>query len=171
IFPGPFLPVGLSRNCFGDTNALIRREVFAALGGFSEEACVEDWDLFIRACLAGFHLEAIPLPLYFYRVHSDSRFRSLSLDAIRQTVRRPYRQALPPALHGLLSLAQGQALRIETLEAEARRLSDALRAALSLPATPKRPDTLREFERTVRNMRKALLRKVADGAKPVSPRP
>ncbi|CAB4242787.1 protein of unknown function [Methylacidimicrobium sp. AP8] len=168
VFPGSFLPMALFRNCFGDTNALIRRRVFATLGGFHEDACVEDWEFFIRACLSGFRLEAIPLPLFFYRVQPRSRFRSLSPRTIRQTVRRPYRETLPPALSGLFSLAQGQALRIEALEAEVRSLSEALRLPPSLPGPTKRPGALREIERTVRNARKALLRFLA-GAKPSPP--
>ncbi|VVM08307.1 glycosyltransferase family 2 protein, partial [Methylacidimicrobium tartarophylax] len=172
IFPGPFLSVGLFRNCFGDTNALIRREVFVAVGGFSEDdGFSEDWELFIRAGLAGFRIEAIPRPLFYYRVQPRGRFRMSSPQANRRAVRRPFEKALLPGLRELVSLVQGQALRIEALEAEVRNLSEALRTPPSLPIPTKRPGALREIERTMRKARKALLRHVAGGAKPVSPRP
>ncbi|MGD9897434.1 MAG: glycosyltransferase family 2 protein [Candidatus Methylacidiphilaceae bacterium] len=172
VFPGAFLPVALFRDCFGDTNALIRREVFTSLGGFSEDDnfATEDWELFIRARLAGFQLEAIPLPLFFYRVQPESRFRTTCPEANRRAIRRPYREYLPPDLHGLLSLVQGQALRIEALETEVRSLSAALASPAPLPVSTKRSGPLREIERTVRKARKALFRRTA-GAKPASPYP
>jgi glycosyltransferase involved in cell wall biosynthesis len=52
--------LGLFLNCYGETNALIRREPFVALGGFdSNEAGVdsEPWSLFAAFSLAGYRLE------------------------------------------------------------------------------------------------------------------
>jgi hypothetical protein len=53
--------LGLFLNCYGETNALIRREPFAALGGFdTNDAGVdsEPWSLFAAFSLAGYRLEA-----------------------------------------------------------------------------------------------------------------
>ncbi len=54
---------------------LIRREAFLALGGFHEWPVYEDWDLFLRAHLAGASVEAIPDAVYRAEYRRDSRNR------------------------------------------------------------------------------------------------
>ena len=50
-FLGPAVALGLWRNVLGDTNTLMRREAFVALGGFTEDYGVghEDHELLVRA--------------------------------------------------------------------------------------------------------------------------
>ena len=54
--------VGVFRNGFGDTNSLIKKKSFEALGGFIEDYGVghDDWEFFARALLAGLKLRVIP---------------------------------------------------------------------------------------------------------------
>src|SRR5262249_10568263 len=66
---GPALGAGLFRNCFGDTNALVRRDAYERIGGYREDwgFTLEDWDFHARAAFAGLHVEVVPEPLYWYR--------------------------------------------------------------------------------------------------------
>lgn len=89
---GRFIGIGddlnqaVSLNVFGDTNSLYRRQAFLDLGGHSIERGVayEDYDLFLRAVLKGYRLEACPEALFWYREHEKQYtqeadpFRTLS---------------------------------------------------------------------------------------------
>ncbi len=76
---GPSLPLAFVGNTFGDANALIRRDVFEALGGFDEDYGVgcEDYALFNRAFLAGKRMQLVPEVLFDYRAEADSMTRTL----------------------------------------------------------------------------------------------
>jgi glycosyltransferase involved in cell wall biosynthesis len=71
-----YFPIGIGglfsffRNRFGDANALIRRSVFEAIGGFTDLYGVgwEDWEFFLKAYLSKYRLAVIPEPLFHYRV-------------------------------------------------------------------------------------------------------
>ena len=62
------------RNVVGDACALVRREAFAAAGGFDEERgfALSDLAFFNRLVLAGRRVEALPDPVYYYRVRPGS---------------------------------------------------------------------------------------------------
>jgi GT2 family glycosyltransferase len=121
--------VGALRNGFGDANALVRRECFMALGGFSEDYGLghEDWEFFARAVLAGYRLELVPEPLFWYRVSPGSMLRSTQAHANYLRSLRPYMDAVPDALRDLMVFAQGLERRqedappvsFESLKAEA----------------------------------------------------
>jgi glycosyltransferase involved in cell wall biosynthesis len=84
-----FFPMGLGgtfsffRNRFGDANCLIKREVFQAIGGFTELRGVgwEDWELFLKLHLAGYRMALVPEPLFRYRVSGDGMLATGSLHA------------------------------------------------------------------------------------------
>jgi glycosyltransferase involved in cell wall biosynthesis len=102
--------VGMLRNCYGDANALVRRDSFIALGGFTEDYGVghEDWELFARAVLAGYRLEVVPEALFWYRVTEGSMLRSGSDYKNNMRHLRPYLDQIDPVLHGMVFLAHGQ---------------------------------------------------------------
>ena len=54
-FIGGCASIGTIENCFGDTNCLVNRRTFEALGGFTEDFGVgfEDWEFFAKAVLEG----------------------------------------------------------------------------------------------------------------------
>ena len=81
----PSSQVGVFRNCFGDANALVRRTTFEALGGFTEDSGVghEDWELWVRAVLRGYHILVVPEPLYWYRVLASGGMLAESLGSAR----------------------------------------------------------------------------------------
>ena len=77
---GPCLESGLLENVFGDTNFIIKQEIFAQVGGFNESrsGALEDWTFLARLVLQGFGLDTIPEPLFFYRAVEDSFGRTTS---------------------------------------------------------------------------------------------
>ncbi|MGD9897382.1 MAG: glycosyltransferase [Candidatus Methylacidiphilaceae bacterium] len=111
---GPCLSLGVVWNLFGDANAFVRRDAFETLGGFSEDHGVgcEDWEFFARAVLAGFQLEMVPEPLFWYRRNSSGMYASTSFAAGALRALRPYRKCFP-SLSGALLLAQGKFAQAE----------------------------------------------------------
>jgi len=123
-FLGGALALGLFENCFGDAQALVRRDVLEALGGFREDFGVghEDWELFARAALAGHEVLALPEPLFWYRMQPDSMLRirpDLEPDLRRSA--RAYTELLPPVLRPILQAAVGFATRTDVAGADEHR--------------------------------------------------
>ncbi|MGO9017240.1 MAG: glycosyltransferase [Syntrophobacteraceae bacterium] len=113
---GVYLPLGAAadvgaatRNCFGDANALAKRSTFERLGGFTEDYGVgsEDYEFFARAVLRGVHLEVVPEELFWYRVQQGSVARTSPPDARAFRIARPYLEAMPPDLRGIVRLLHG----------------------------------------------------------------
>jgi GT2 family glycosyltransferase/glycosyltransferase involved in cell wall biosynthesis/thioredoxin-like negative regulator of GroEL len=114
LFLGDCAAAGALRNWFGDTNSLVRREVFLALGGFHEQWGVnhEDYELMARAVLRGYRLEVVPESLVWYRVNEGetSILRSTPFHGNIMCSIRPYLENVPPALRNLVLYAQGTLL-------------------------------------------------------------
>ncbi|MEM7225595.1 MAG: glycosyltransferase [Pseudomonadota bacterium] len=116
LFLGNALALGPLANVFGDVNALIRRETFDALGGFTEDYAVgcEDWEFFLRAALAGADLRVIPESLFHYRVAPGSITDTTGMARNVSRVARALlaRDGLAPlaafAQQGLLKLPSGE---------------------------------------------------------------
>ncbi|WP_258962298.1 glycosyltransferase family 2 protein, partial [Klebsiella pneumoniae] len=75
---GPDLNIASFSNCFGDANALIRKEVFEKVGGFTEDYGLghEDWEFFAKISLQGYKLQIVPEPLFWYRVANSGMLLS-----------------------------------------------------------------------------------------------
>jgi glycosyltransferase involved in cell wall biosynthesis len=116
---GAAADVGVLRNCYGDVNALVRREAFEALGGFMEDYGLghEDHEFFARAVLKGFHLEVVPEELFWYRIQKNNVTLGTRHEANMVRVLRPYLEAMPTELRGVVRLLQGlhQARTIESI--------------------------------------------------------
>jgi glycosyltransferase involved in cell wall biosynthesis len=71
---GPAKVVGYFVNSYGDTNSMIRKSVFADVGGFDTTMNFggEDWELLMRATMKGHSLEIIPEALMTYREHDGN---------------------------------------------------------------------------------------------------
>jgi glycosyltransferase involved in cell wall biosynthesis len=106
---GAAADVGAVKNCFGDANALVRRSTFEELGGFTEDYGIgfEDWEFFARAVLKGARLEVVPEELFWYRHHEESMLQTTPQAANLFRSARPYLEALPPDLRGIVHLLQG----------------------------------------------------------------
>lgn len=113
LFAGVDSPVGVARNCYGDANALVRRDTFLQVGGFTEEQGVthEDWEFFARAVLRGHRLEVVPEALFWYRRTPGSMIQTTSSARNHARSLRPFLECAPPAYRDLLRLTQGLALR------------------------------------------------------------
>jgi GT2 family glycosyltransferase len=111
--------VGVFRNCFGDANALVRRTTFEALGGFTEDSGVghEDWELWVRAVLRGYHILVVPEPLYWYRVLASGGMLAESLGsgaAARAQLRSNHARNIRPYLQRLAGCPEAQELLLLT---------------------------------------------------------
>jgi GT2 family glycosyltransferase/glycosyltransferase involved in cell wall biosynthesis/Tfp pilus assembly protein PilF len=115
VFLGGCVAAGALRNWFGDTNSLVRRDVFLALGGFHEQWGVnhEDYEFMARAVLRGYRLEVVPESLVWYRVNAGetSVLRSTPFHGNIMCSIRPYLESVPPELRNLVLYAQGTSLR------------------------------------------------------------
>lgn len=97
---GGSLELGLINNCFGDANAIVRREVFEKIGYVVElkSGCGEDWEFFARAVMKGLKLRVIPEPLYWYRSSTSGMFRTSNWYNIRKVVLETYKEASQESL-------------------------------------------------------------------------
>ena len=70
IFPvGACVEIGIIENCFGDALALVEREAFDKIGGFTPlvENQAVYWHFFATAALSGLSLEIVPRPIFWHR--------------------------------------------------------------------------------------------------------
>ena len=118
-FLGGDAATGAFVNCFGSTNALVRRDAFETVGGFSDEAVssLDDWEFFSKAALLGLRIETMPEVFLWHREDQDrdSLVHSL-VNAVRSA--RPYTipgRKVAPAVEQALSkvLQFGQGLKFE----------------------------------------------------------
>ncbi len=106
-------PVGASlalcamNNCLGDNNALYKRSVFIALGGFQggRRFVFEDVQLLTRAVARGYRLEVLPEILFLYRRHRDSRSMRDDVFAGHVECLTPLTELIPRDLWPLLLTA------------------------------------------------------------------
>ena len=83
------------RNVVGDACALVRRDVFEAAGGFTEEYRVglDDLAFFNRLIRAGYRVEPMPDPTYWYRIGNPGmKARNRSAETAQVRVLTPHLQ-------------------------------------------------------------------------------
>ncbi len=91
VFLGGDIATGAFVNCFGSSNALIRRAAFDKVGGFSNDAVstIDDWEFMAKAALMGLSIETMPEVFLWYREDQDRESLVHSLvNAVRSV--RPY---------------------------------------------------------------------------------
>ena len=99
-------------NVVGDTCALVRREVFEAVGGFSEEYRVglEDLSFFNRLIRSGHRIEPTPDPAYYYRfAKTSTKSLNRSAEAAQSRVLASHIEGLSDEERAFFSFAVGQA--------------------------------------------------------------
>ncbi len=103
-FAGGPLEAALKMNCLGDSNMLVRREVFASVGGFysAQEEASADRALLVRFLKAGYRLDCIPEPLFCYRRRPESMSRKADQFQRAQTVMAAFTEGLDPWLARIL---------------------------------------------------------------------
>lgn len=94
---GPCLEAGFLTNVYGDTNFIIRTEVFRKLGGFRETPgfSLEDWEFLGRLVHSGYDLDVVPQSLFYYRHLPDSFSRRGAFYANHLRVLQPMLDAEP----------------------------------------------------------------------------
>ncbi len=103
-------PVGASLslvamvNCLGDCNALYKRSMFEALGGFqgSPLSSFEDFRFLMLAVVRGYRLEVLPEILFLYRRHQNSRSMRDALFHSHVDCLSPLTELVPKELWPLL---------------------------------------------------------------------
>lgn len=102
--------LGYLRNEFGDANALISREVFEIIGGFTEDRDIgcEDYELFAKATTSGFKLVCVPEPLFYYRVSPQSMLQTGGMLANAKRARRGYSERSASFFKTLADLEWGR---------------------------------------------------------------
>jgi GT2 family glycosyltransferase len=106
-------------NCFGSINALVRRDAFDAVGGFSDEAVstLDDWEFLSKAALMPLRIETMPEVFVWYREDQDQEsFVHSLMNAVRSA--RPYTipgRTLAPSIEQMLAKVRqfGQGLKLE----------------------------------------------------------
>ena len=100
-FLGGARTLNLIHNVAGDACALVRRDAFEAVGGFTalHGVPLEDMELFNRLLRAGLRVETLPDPVYYYRVQAASMIGAMRdprlAEAARARVLAPYVAGLP----------------------------------------------------------------------------
>lgn len=94
-------------NNLGDANALVRRDCWNELGGYSEDRGVgaEDWEFYAKAVLKGYRLEHSLRPLIWYRLSANSMARTGDWWVDYRRALRPYEALMPSSLQELPALA------------------------------------------------------------------
>ncbi|HKN02303.1 MAG TPA: glycosyltransferase [Candidatus Binataceae bacterium] len=118
-FLGGDVATGAFVNCFGSTNALVRRDAFEEIRGFSDEAesTLDDWEFLSKAALMGLRIETIPDAYLWHREDHDQESLVHSLvNAVRSV--KPYttpgRRVAPSVEPLLFKVMQfGQGLKLE----------------------------------------------------------
>ncbi len=136
-FLGPAVSLSVWHNALGDTNMLIRSEVFEALGGFTEEYGVghEDREMLARAVLQGYQLEVVPEALFWYRWSPESLTETTTMNSNHLRAIRPYLDVVPEPVRPVLLLAQGLLHRAHAAEERVRQLAS-VQAHAPQPAPP-----------------------------------
>jgi hypothetical protein len=115
---------GALENNVGDANALLRRQSVMVLGGFTEDRGVgaEDWELYLKASLAGLRMEHSLMPFSWYRVDASSMSRAGNWwrDYLRAI--RPVEACLPEGLKELPALTNLLLRSVRELEPAAAEL-------------------------------------------------
>jgi len=95
--------VGCFANLFGSANSLIKKSILEKYNGYVETfgAGHEDWEFYLRICLAGERIELVPDSLFFCRRSEDSSM----LKSTSQF--RNYQNNLQPVINGLPEWAKG----------------------------------------------------------------
>lgn len=123
---GPDLNIAGFNNCFGDANAMVKKEVFDKVGGFTEDYGLghEDWEFFLKASLAGYKLQIVPEPLFWYRVANTGMLLSGNKKKNNYRSLRPFLNESVKYNYGT-SLIPSYIDKIHYLEEENQRLRSA----------------------------------------------
>ncbi|PWB82312.1 MAG: hypothetical protein C3F11_12580 [Methylocystaceae bacterium] len=127
-----YFPIGIGgvfsffRNRFGDANALIEKNAFERIGGFTELRGVgwEDWEFFLRAYIQGAKMGVVPEPLFNYRVSANGMLATGDAVANHERLYAMLDLERPKISGDLLRYAQKDLLERELTEWLSAKLGD-----------------------------------------------
>lgn len=125
-----FYPIGIGgvfsffRNRFGDANALVRRDAFEKVGGFTElrGVGVEDWEFFLKAYIQGFKIGVVPDPLFHYRVSTNGMLATGDVLSYQERIYSAVDHVRPTLVGDLLRFANRNELAQAILDQTWHRL-------------------------------------------------
>jgi glycosyltransferase involved in cell wall biosynthesis len=82
--------LGCVENVYGDTCSIFDAAVLRAVGGFEvgRWSATEDWETFVKLVEAGYEVDVLPLPLFYYRTGPGGRLQKAAADpAIERRLR------------------------------------------------------------------------------------
>jgi glycosyltransferase involved in cell wall biosynthesis len=134
---GASIEIGIYDNPFGAANFCIKKSVFEALEGFCSPRgeVSEDWEFLARLVLAGFDMDVIPKPLYFYRVRPDSWIQTAwsqnSIQNLRRRILSCFRPQHTRIMHDMLlrTIAENKRLRASLWKLDRKVVKIALRVS------------------------------------------
>ena len=108
---GSCISLGVFENCFGDANAIIKKDVFEKIGGFSEQYGIgyEDWEFFLKATLKGYEILPVPEILFHYRVSPGSMVNNTNMFLNQQRVHRVIDEFYPESFSRIFEYAFSKA--------------------------------------------------------------
>lgn len=111
-FAGGPVPLGAFKNCFGDTVGIYKRTVFDRSGLFSEIRgfAFQDWQIYLRAAMAGCRILSLPVPLFWYRITPGSLLRSTDRTKNYRVISSTLHEKVDAELRPLIDLMIGQYL-------------------------------------------------------------
>ena len=101
---GDAIDLGMYHNVFGAYSAVVKRESFFKIGGYTTDygSTFEDWEFFSTAVLGGFKLRLVPEPLLWYRQNPGSHLmKDTSEHANKVRALRPYFEKFPQLRNAL----------------------------------------------------------------------
>ena len=119
---GANLASGLLHNTFGSVVCLMPRQLFFAIGAWTQTPLGgEDWELYARLCLRGHSYDILPRPLFWYR-HGGSGMRATMQQSMYhplKMVHGAYAACLPEYMqqvlqHAVSPLIYGRYLPLDT---------------------------------------------------------
>jgi glycosyltransferase involved in cell wall biosynthesis len=92
ILPGAIMELTAIENVFGDSNFIVKKEVFDRIDGFPNERNIyEDWAFLIRLCCSGYKQDIVPIPLFGYRRKGESLSKDFNkVESLRTTLKYYY---------------------------------------------------------------------------------
>ncbi|GGC50917.1 glycosyltransferase [Chelatococcus reniformis] len=113
-FSGGPVALGLFRNCFGDAAAIFRRPVLD-LAGLHEQpgGTHADWQLHLRAVLAGARLLSLQIPLLWQRTDPDGKIATTDAYENWRAVASLFEARMDPAIRKLISALGAHAAHVK----------------------------------------------------------
>jgi glycosyltransferase involved in cell wall biosynthesis len=160
---GACMELGCVENVFGDTNFIVKREVFLRAGGFPEGNRIagEDWQFLFELARAGGRIEAVPRVCFEYRMHAAGYGRRKGEVAAAEAALAPFLAGADPLWRRIWTHLAGSVRDPRFAECEALRSTGAyLRTRLAESAENLR--LTRQHAANLERLRSVLEKRVRD---------